>query len=326
MTLLITEDDIKKLPLSVETAIPVMEDTFRETGLCAAENPPRVRMSLKNGFMQFGPAAFHTKQIAGFKLWANFGGGKGVLKSNVGYGHTYLYDMQTGELLAIVQAGHIGRYRTGAVTGVAAKYLTPQNAASVGIYGGGGIAEGQLEAVCAVRPIKTVKVYSRTPKNRAAFCQRMSKRLEIEVVAVDQPEAVPRDVDIVITASTSEVPVLYGDWLTGPGLVVAAGANHWYKREIDGTVISRARLVVTDDREQSKAESGNLMWAVGHGLISWNRIEELGNIVAGHVPVPDFKDATILFGSHGLATTQVAIAEKAYELALASGVGTQINI
>jgi alanine dehydrogenase len=326
MTLLVTEDDIKQLPLSVKTAIPIMEDAFRLAGENAAENLPRLRMAFKNGFMQFGPGALHPQKLAGFKLWANFGRGKGVLKSDIGYGHTFLYSMETGELLAIVQAGHIGKFRTGAVTGVAAKYLSPKEASSIGIYGGGSIAEGQLEAVCAVRPIKTIKVYTRTRKNLEAFCARMSERLGTDVIPANAPEEVPRDADIVITASTAENPVLFGDWLTQPGLVVAAGANHWYKREIDGKVISRAQLVVTDDREQSRLESGNLMWAIDHGLITWNGVEELGNVVAGRVAVPDFKDANLLFASHGLATTQVAIAQKAYELALAGGMGTQIKI
>ena len=326
MTLLITEQDVSLLPLSVKAAIPVMENTFRLTGEGTVENPARTRMPFRNGFMQFGPAALQSERLAGFKLWANFGRGHGVKKGATGYGHTYLYDMDTGELLAIVQAGAIGKYRTGAVTGVAAKYLSRQDASSLGMYGAGSIAEGQLEAVCAVRPITSVRVYTRTPENRAAFCRRMSERLGIEVSPAERPEAAARDADIVITASTAESPILFGDWLTRPGLVVAAGANHWYKREIDGKVLARAGLIVTDDKEQSKVESGNLMWAVGHGLITWSRIAELGDVVAGRVPVPDLKSANVLFGSHGLAATQVAIAAKAYELARAQGVGSHISI
>ena len=206
------------------------------------------------------------------------------------------------------------------------KYLSPSSAHTVGLYGGGGIAEGQLEAVCAVRPIKSVRVYSRTPADRAAFCERMSSKLGIPVQAVDVPEEVPRGADIVVTASTSELPVLHGEWLESPVLVVAAGSNHWYKREIDGKVVERAKLVVTDDRDQSKVESGNLMWAVGHGLITWNRIENLGDVVAGRVRVPDFKDAIILFGSHGLAITQLAIALRTYELARERGLGKRIEL
>ena len=326
MTWLITEDDIRELPLSVKAAIPVMEDAFRLAGEGTAENPPRTRMSFSNGFMQFGPAALHSRRIAGFKLWANFGRGKGVQKSSTGHGYNYLYDMDSGELLAIVHSATIGRYRTSAMTGVAVKYLSPASASKVGLYGGGGIAEGQLEAVCAVRPIKSVRVYSRTPADRAAFCERMSSKLGIPVQAVDVPEEVPRGADIVVTASTSELPVLHGEWLESPVLVVAAGSNHWYKREIDGKVVERAKLVVTDDRDQSKVESGNLMWAVGHGLITWNRIENLGDVVAGRVRVPDFKDSIVLFGSHGLAITQLAIALRTYELARERGLGKRIEL
>ena len=326
MTLLVTEQDIKQLPMSVKAAIPVMEDALRLAGEGSAENPPRMRMPFRNGFLQFGPAALHSRKLAGFKLWANFGRGKGVQKSSTGHGYNYLYSTDTGELLAIVHSLTIGRYRTSAATAVAVKYLSPANASTVGIYGGGGIAEGQLEAVCAVRPITRVRVYSRTPADREAFCRRMSERLQIDVVPAQTPQEVPRDAEIVITASTSETPVLSGEWLVRPGLVVAAGTNHWYKREIDGKVVERAELIVTDDKEQSRVESGNLMWAVGHGLTTWGRIVNLGDVIVGRVQVPDFGAATLLFGSHGLATTQLAISAQAYELAKAQGLGTEIEL
>ena len=154
----------------------------------------------------------------------------------------------------------------------------------------------------------------------------MSERLQIDVVPAQTPQEVPRDAEIVITASTSETPVLSGEWLVRPGLVVAAGTNHWYKREIDGKVVERAELIVTDDKEQSRVESGNLMWAVGHGLTTWGRIVNLGDVIVGRVQVPDFGAATLLFGSHGLATTQLAISAQAYELAKAQGLGTEIEL
>ncbi len=326
MTLLITEQEMMRLPLSIKAAIPVMEESFRMSGERTAENSPRFRMPFSNGFLQFGPAALHSKQIAGFKLWANFGRGSGVRKSGVGHGYDYLYSMESGELLAILHSSPIGKYRTGAVTAVAAKYLSPQSAATVGIYGAGLIAEGQLEGVCAVRPIRKILAYSRTKEKCAAFCRHMSERLGVEVIPSKTPEAVPREADIVITATTSEVPVLFGDFLVRPQLIVAAGANHWYKREVDGKVIERANLVVADEIEHSKVESGNLLWAVGHGVLKWDQVEALADVIVGRTAVPDFKDSTILFASHGLAITDVAIAIKAYELAKASGMGTTIAL
>jgi ornithine cyclodeaminase/alanine dehydrogenase-like protein (mu-crystallin family) len=288
------------------------------------ENGPRLRMSFDNGFMQFAPGALHGKKVAGFKLWANFGRGTGVHKGSPGY--DYIYSMETGELLAIIHAYLIGKYRTSAQSAVAVKYLSPPDASSIGLYSAGRIAEGQLEAVCRVRPIKRIRVYSRTPKDRIAFCERMSKRLGVEVIPANAPDEVPRDADIIITASTSEVPILFGDWITRPCLIVAAGANHWYKREIDEKVVTRADLVVVDEKEHAKIESGNLLWPIAHGLLTWNHVKELGEVVSGRVPPPDLKKSTILFGSHGLAVTDVAMAARAYELARAQGLGTELPL
>jgi ornithine cyclodeaminase/alanine dehydrogenase-like protein (mu-crystallin family) len=154
----------------------------------------------------------------------------------------------------------------------------------------------------------------------------MSAHLGIDVVPANAPEEVPREADIIITASTSETPILFGEWLSRPCLVVAAGANHWYKREIDGRLIERANLIVVDDKDQARLESGNLLWAAAHGLMAWQRVEELGSVVSGRIEVPNLRQATILFGSHGLSTTDVAMAAKAYELARAHKLGTDVPL
>jgi alanine dehydrogenase len=206
------------------------------------------------------------------------------------------------------------------------KYLSPPDASAIGLYSAGRIAEGQLEAVCRVRPIRRVRVYSRTPKDRVAFCERMSKKLGVEVIPANAPDEVPNGADIIITASTSEVPILFGDWLARPCLVIAAGANHWYKREIDEKVVTRADLVVVDEKEHARVESGNLLWPIAHGLLTWKQVRDLGDVVAGRVAPPDLKKSTILFGSHGLAVTDVAMAARTYELARAHGVGTEIRL
>ena len=108
MTLLITEEDVKRLPLDIKAAIPLVENTFRQSGEGTAENPPRYRMPFKKGFMQFGPAALHKDRRAGFKLWANFGGAR------AGHGYDFLFDMDSGEMLALIHSYWISKYRTSA--------------------------------------------------------------------------------------------------------------------------------------------------------------------------------------------------------------------
>ena len=326
MTLLISEDDVKKLPLSARDAITIIEETFRQSGLGNAENPARFRMPFKNGFLQFGPAALHDRKVVGFKLWANLGKGTGVHKNKSGHGTNFLYDSESGDLLALVHAYQIGKMRTSAVSAVAAKYLSRQSASTIGLYSAGRIAEGQLEAVCAVRNIRKVKVFSRRKPEREDFCRRMMEKLGINVLAVDSPESVPEGADIIITASTAEQPILFGEWIRQPALIIAAGANHWYKRELDGKVIEKAQLVVCDEKGQSRVESGNLLWAIAHGIVTWDKIEELGDVVTGRVKVPDLSTSTVVFTSHGLAINDVAMTVKTYELALQLGVGTPIDL
>ena len=320
MTLLITEEDVKRLPLDIKAAIPLVENTFRESAEGTAENPPRYRMPFKKGFMQFGPAALHKERRAGFKLWANFGGAR------AGHGYDFLFDMDSGEMLALIHSYWISKYRTSAASAVAIKYLSPPTASTVGLYSSGRQAEGQLEAACLVRPIRRAQVYSRNAEKRADFCKRMSARLGIEVVPVDTPEAAARDVDIVITVTNAVDPVLFGDWLTRPGLVVAAGANHWYKRELDTRVVERADLIVVDEKEQARVEGGNLLRAIAEGRLTWDRVEELGDLVTGRISAPDFSKSNILFESHGLAINDMAMAAKTYELARAAGIGRELEL
>src|SRR5690606_28860711 len=131
--------------------------------------------------------------------------------------------------------------------------------------------------------------------------------------------------DIVVTMTNSAEPVLFGEWLQRPVLVVAAGANHWYKREIDPKVVDRAVLIVVDDKETAKVEGGALLWSASHGRLPWERVVNLGTIVAGLAPRPPIGDGPILFCSHGLALEDVAISAEAYDRARQLGKGRRIE-
>ena len=317
MTLLISESEVKQV-LSIEAAIPVIEDVFRMAGTRNVENPPRTRMVLPKGALHFGAAALHSRNLVGFKLVAHFG--------KAGGARNFLYDMNTGELLAIVQASAITKMRTSAATAVAVKHLSAPGASVVGMYGTGRHAETQLQAICAVRRIRAAHVYSRTPEKREAFIRRMSERLEIDVVAMQAPEHVPREADIIVTITNSVEPVLRGDWIKRPALVVGAGATRWYAREIDATIIQKAKLIVVDEKQVAMTDGGSLLWANSHGLLRWDQVEELGDVVAGRVELPELSSGIIFFESHGVAIEDVAITAQAYELARARGLGREIAI
>jgi ornithine cyclodeaminase/alanine dehydrogenase-like protein (mu-crystallin family) len=319
MTLLITDQECDSL-LAMPESIAIIEEMFRLAGCRDIENPARYRMSAPRGKgLQFGPAALHTKGIMGYKIRSDFG-------TPIKQRWNYLYSMDTGELLAIVQANALGKLRTGAASAVAAKYLSPPDASRIGLYGAGRHARFQLEAICAVRSIRSVCVYSRTPDTRREFCRRMSEQLGIEVAPADAPEQVPANADIVVAMTSSETPVLHGDWIQRPLLVIGVGANNEFERELDEKVVAMAKFVVVDEKEAARTESGDLMWPIAHGMLRWNEVHNLGDVVAGRIVPPAFSAGVFLFKSHGVSMEDVAIATRAYELAKERGIGREIEM
>jgi alanine dehydrogenase len=318
LTLLITKDEVERV-FSIEQTIPVIEEAFRMAGEGTTDNPPRFCMPLEDGFMRFGPAALQEKGFVGFKLWANFGSGPAR-------GWNFLFSRETGELLAILHSYSLGRMRTSATTAVAAKYLSRRDAGSIGIYGTGRLAEAQIRAIRAVRPISFVKAYSRTEASRNAFCEEASSRLNLKVIPCASPEEAASDVDIVVSITSSQTPVVFEKWITRACLVLAIGANQWYEREIDAQIVRVAKMVVVDDKEQAKREGGDLLWPIAHGLITWDRIEELKDVVTGRAKLPDLNSGVIVFESHGLAIEDVAVSAEVYKLALARGLGRDVDL
>src|SRR5207247_6751052 len=120
--------------------------------------------------------------------------------------HVGLYDGKTAALLALIQADYLGQVRTGAASGVATQFMARHDAAEVGIFGSGKQARTQIEAVCKVRKIRRVQVYSPNEERRKAFAQEMSRRCDVEVAAVARPEHAAQDKDIIITATSSREP------------------------------------------------------------------------------------------------------------------------
>lgn len=229
-----------------------------------------------------------------------------------------LFDVESGALVALIEADMLGRLRTGAATGLATRYLARPDARRVGIYGAGRQAATQLMAVCAIRDIAEARVYSPTRERREAFARRMVETLGIPVHAVDRPEAVAEEADILITITSAREPVLRGAWLR-PGVHInAAGSNAWIRRELDEEAIVRADLIVIDSRDQGKGEAGDLLEPLERGRLQWERIHELKDVVAGRVQ-RTHPDQITLFKSLGIALEDVAVAALVYERARARG-------
>lgn len=316
MALFLTEEEVGQL-LSMEEALEAVEEAFKALGRGEAVNRPRSRVAMPAGMLHVMPAGLLPRQAMGFKAYTVSKNGARFL--------FLLYDGE-GRLLSIMEADRLGQIRTGAATGVATRHMARPEASTVGILGTGWQARAQLQAIALVRPIRRVRAYGRNPERRRTFCREMGRTLGIEIIPVERPEAVIEDADIVVTITTAKDPVLKGDWLL-PGVHInAAGSNFAHKRELDEEAVRKAAFIAVDSKEQARIESGDLLVPIEKGLLGWEDVHELGEVVAGLVPGRRSPDEITLFKSHGIALEDVAVAIRVYERAKAEGVGREVPI
>jgi ornithine cyclodeaminase/alanine dehydrogenase-like protein (mu-crystallin family) len=229
-----------------------------------------------------------------------------------------LFDAVSGELEAVIEADRLGRLRTGAASGVAAKHLARRSSATLGVIGCGRQAETQVGAVRAAVPsIEHVVAYCRTPEGLDAFCERTGAE-----AAESHREAGAQDV--VVTITSSRDPVLRGEWLRPGAFVAAAGANVVSRRELDNAVLERATFVCCDSLEQARLESGDLVEPIAAGVLDWLEVHELHEVVSGEVAGRQSDEDVVVFKSNGLAAWDVALGAEAVRRAREHGVGTEL--
>ncbi|MCG3159906.1 MAG: Alanine dehydrogenase [Acidobacteria bacterium] len=318
MALYLTEQEVTQL-LTMEDTLAAVEAVFKSQAAGEATNEPRRRLRVAGATLQVMSGA-----VANFAEFKGLLGLKSyVVTRDKARFYVNLYDAESGELLALVEADKLGQMRTGAASGVATKYLARANVKRVGVYGTGWQAQSQLEAVCAVRDIEVVKVYSRSPEHRARFCLEMSARLnDVHIGPVEKPEDAA-DAGVVITITSSREPVLEGAWLKPGTHVNAAGGNSILRRELDDEAIKRASFIAVDSIDQAKLEAGELVTAVEKGLLRWERVRELRHVVSGETRGRTNDDQITLFKSLGVAIEDVATAAVLYRKAKEQNVGKE---
>jgi ornithine cyclodeaminase/alanine dehydrogenase-like protein (mu-crystallin family) len=302
----------------MQMALDAVEQAFQLQGHKQADNAPRRRSRLKGGLLHVMSASVPSLGFAGVKSYTSIDGETRFL--------VHLYDSSNGEILALMEADRLGQLRTGAASGVATKYMARDDASRVGIFGTGWQARGQLQAVCTVRPIKTILAYSPNEAHRESFCREMTDTLKVGVYPAGTPEEAVKEADIVITATTSKEPVLKGEWLAKGTHINAIGSNFLSKRELDTETFRRSACVVVDSVEQSMLESGDLAHAAEAEAFYWEDARELGLVVIGEFPGREDDNEITIFKSNGIALEDVALAGRIYQAAKESGIGEQLKL
>ncbi|HEY2910518.1 MAG TPA: ornithine cyclodeaminase family protein [Gemmataceae bacterium] len=306
----LTEDDVGRLA-TMDLALEAVAAAFRKLGCDEAENVPRRRCQTDQVMLHVLPAAIKTLGAIGFKAYTTSKHGARF--------HVTLFDPKTGEMTAILEADLLGQLRTGAASGVATKKLARPDACTVGCLGAGKQARTQLLAICKVRPISSIKLFSRDAERRQAFAATLSAETGVAIEPVATAEEAVRDRDIVIAATSAREPILLGEWLAEGTHVNLIGSNFLTKAEADVEVFRRAAVVVVDSKEQARLEAGDFVAALNAGILQWADILDFAPVLVGKYPGRESPQQITVFKSLGLGIEDVALAVRIVELARQQG-------
>jgi alanine dehydrogenase len=308
--LYLTESDVEAL-LTPASAVAAVERCFERMARGAVDNRPRFRHRFEGGTFAVMSAVDHELELAGLKSYVAARAGTPFVVA--------VFDIAKAELAAVLEGDQLGRLRTGAASGVAAKHLAKPEAASLGIIGCGHQAESQVACIReAVPAIERVVAYCRTEKSLRAFCRKTGAE-------AGESHRDPAEQDIVVTATSSADPVLRGEWLRPGALVCAMGANVPQHRELDNVVLERAVFVCCDSIAQARIESGDLIEPIERGVLDWLEVHELQEVVAGETAGRGSPEDIVVFKSNGLAGWDVAAAAAVLEAAREQRVGLELG-
>lgn len=326
-TLLLTHREVRRfLPMS--ECIEVMEGALRSVSDGTSTLPLRTVVRVDGSTNAFAsmPAIHGTGESAsiGAKVITVFPGNDATpYDSHIGV--VLLFDATYGRLLAVADASSITAIRTAAVSGLATRLLSNPESRELALLGAGVLAMPHLEAVCAVRPIERVRVWSRSLSRAEEFAAQAKRDARLEIVVCTSARDAVRGADVVCTITGARTPVLEGAWLSPGAHVNAVGASLASARELDTDAVRMARLYV-DRRESTLAEAGDFLIPRSEDAIDDTHIlGELGDLIQGTVVGRTGRDQVTLFKSLGLAVEDVAALRHVYDRACEEGAGTRIE-
>lgn len=298
----LSEADVRA-HLTLNDSIEALEDAFRSLAAGRGEVVARRRLALPGGLFHWMPSSLEGRAgVMGAKLYTTFGERRESL--------LMVFDAHTGRFLALIQSYHLSLVRTAAATAVATRYLARSDAHVAAIIGTGSTALLQLQGIAAVRPIDDVRVFSRRPEVRERFATTVAAELGVRVSAAASVEEAVRGSDVIVTATDAATPILHAEWIKPGAHVNAIGSNFATKREIGADVLLRAQRVVVDSLVSAHEEAGDIVLAVEEGQFTWDRVDELGSVVAGSRPGRQSAGDITVFKSVGVAIEDLAVAAR----------------
>jgi ornithine cyclodeaminase/alanine dehydrogenase len=242
-------------------------------------------------------------------------------------GKVLLQDPETGDVICIMDGGYLTAVRTGAVSGVATRYLAREGRGQkVGIFGAGAQARTQLWAMTVARDIARAYVYDVNDEAVGRFIAEMTPRLQLDIVEASSPDQVLKEADIICTATSSPTPIFDGTKVREGTHINGIGSHAPKNHELDTALIKRSKIIA-DSYDACLNEAGDIMIPIQERAIDKSHLRaELGEVIAGKKPGRVNTGEITLFKSNGLAIQDVAAARLVYDKAVQAGIGTNAEL
>ncbi|WP_102347579.1 ornithine cyclodeaminase family protein [Bacillus sp. Marseille-P3661] len=328
--LILSEEQVRSI-YTMNDAIQDLESAINYNTQGKVMNPHRTVLDFpeKSASALYMPSALEPVGKSAVKVVTIFPNNPSIGKKTT-QGVILLSDTNTGEHLACINASYLTRLRTGAVSGIATKYLAKNTASTVAVIGCGAMAEEQLLAVLEVRTVKGIMLFNRTAEKAFSFAKQILKvKPEYEgliTIMEDANDAVSK-ADIVICSTRSNTPVFSGEALRLGTHINGVGSYLPYMQEVDVETLFKCSKIVVDTLEGVKDEAGDFIIPADKGIWSFNSLHgEIGELTSGKIQGREKDEEITFFKSVGIAYFDMAVAAAVYEKAIQAGVGTKVEI
>lgn len=311
----LTEAEVADL-VDINDAMAALRVGFAEEAEGVAKTVDKALGTWSGGAMHALGSMMPREHYAGFKTWAHTSSGATAIYA--------LFDMRNGRLLAVMEAATLGQIRTSAVSGLGADLLSPAQIDEMAIIGTGAQALTQVAAVAAVRRLRRLRVFSRTPDRRAAFVERARAQFGFEVVDCPTLEAAVDGASLITLITRTSEPFLRAEMIAPRALIIAAGAILPSQAECHGDVLAGSGLYVVDSLGNAQRGSRELRAHFGEASENWHQVRTLGAILCD-AQGASAGDGFTFFKPMGSGLSDLAVAIMAYERAEQQGVGLTID-
>ena len=328
MVRILTKENVAEL-LTMPDALNYVEEAYKQLTLGKAIVPQRIAITdpapgltlIMPGIIGGEMNALATKIVSVYKQNPE------KYKMPTVLAKVMVQDINTGDIVGIMDGSLITAMRTGAATGVSVKYLARKDSKTLGIYSAGVQARKQVSGVYwgLNEKLEKCKVFDLKKDITEEFKKEIENELGIDVEISQSGNDLLSDTDIIVAASTSTIPLFLGDKVADGTHISSIGAHAPDVRELDSTIIKRASLRVAGLKEACLAEAGDYIIPINEGIITENDIISIGDIITGKIPGRTSDSEITVFKSVGISAQDIAVGKLVYDRALEKGIGQDID-